>query len=626
MTKHRPDRRLFELLLEVASPALIITMVGSLVFFLVEVFYRGPHVLRLQFIMGLFTIATVLVSRISIQSGEDRAVLFASGLALATFATTSVIVEFQYQQWAWLEPVVIIALIATVMWVSNRLVWDCTLIGPRRDVSAMGLIEAIRQKSRLTHSRSKKSVTPHRDSFNLFQFLLGRNGANTTPGVWVFYLSMAAFAIFGLGQWFYRPSTNGFSVFFLFAVYLASGLGLLLVTSLLGLKRYANKRGATIPVAIAMNWLFVGTVFLIGFMLLSFLLPRPDLSNAMGDYLVLLNRQTKTSELAVGDDNDVPDDPMADPSEAGDPKPVRKNEDSPPGSDAPQTDGSRGDQQASDSSASSSGEKGESDDSNPSGETSDSDSQSEKDSKSDDSPSKKGDSESNEGQADESKNGDRPNDDPNDDPNDAPDGDPKDQADDAEQNKPEGERDRGQPQQAFQERTPPVVPPSESGRGLIYLIVAVGVGIMVAMYWNEILKFWRSIWGRKPNDQRASQKLETQKQSQKVKPFSVYKNPFASSVAHQMPAGELMDYSLAAMRAFADLHAIEATDDLTVEELINAITSGLIDGRPPSHFGRFAAAFNRTLYGNGEPSDAEMQSVQRVWQFMESNAASVAMS
>ena len=41
------------------SPALIMTLVGSLLFFLVEVFYQGQYEARLQFILAMFVMAGI---------------------------------------------------------------------------------------------------------------------------------------------------------------------------------------------------------------------------------------------------------------------------------------------------------------------------------------------------------------------------------------------------------------------------------------------------------------------------------------------------------------------------------------------------------------------------------------
>jgi len=140
------DKTFNRVLMEVVGPILIILMIGALVFFLIDIFYRGPHSARLGWVLGLFTIAAVLVSRISIDSGIERAALFGSALAAATFIVTVTLVDFEYGNFAFLEPVVVIAFIVIVMWCANRLTWDCTMIDDSRDVSSIGLTELVRRK------------------------------------------------------------------------------------------------------------------------------------------------------------------------------------------------------------------------------------------------------------------------------------------------------------------------------------------------------------------------------------------------------------------------------------------------------------------------------------------------
>ena len=67
------------------SPALIMALVGSLVYFLIEVLYVGDYQARLMYVFALFVFAAVLVSRISIENGSEYAALFALPLGLATF-------------------------------------------------------------------------------------------------------------------------------------------------------------------------------------------------------------------------------------------------------------------------------------------------------------------------------------------------------------------------------------------------------------------------------------------------------------------------------------------------------------------------------------------------------------
>ena len=48
------------------SPALVMALVGSLVFFLIEVLYVGDYTARLNYVFALFVFATVLIARIAI--------------------------------------------------------------------------------------------------------------------------------------------------------------------------------------------------------------------------------------------------------------------------------------------------------------------------------------------------------------------------------------------------------------------------------------------------------------------------------------------------------------------------------------------------------------------------------
>ncbi len=637
MAKYPDDRPLFSLLLQVASPALIIAMVASLIFFLIEIFYRGPHVIRLNSIMALFTIATVLISRISIEAGKERAAMFAAGLALATLATTSVVVEFEYQDLALLEPVVIIILIVIVMWVSNRLVWDCTLLGRTRDVSAMGLLEAIRQKlsPRLTppadQTESLKAKKFRKsESFSFFEFMLGRNGKNTTPGLWVFYLAIAAFPIFGVGQWFVNPNSSGFSIFFLFAVYLTSGLGLLMVTSLLGLKRYANKRGVSIPEPVAMNWLFVGTMFLIGLLLLISLLPRPDLSSRMNDYLVLLGSNEKTSELAIGGDNDLPEQAEEDQNAKAKLKPQAEPNNEPnneqrPSDDAPVADGDRGDQTDQKSSEKTDGGGGQKSDS----QSGDREKGNGNDAQTQQARQRDGD------QNDKGERENREKDDPGENADENASADAEKNRDDGEADKPQGEpkpndnpdqQRNGQPNE-FAKMQRPVAPPprlslqpdSNSFRWIFYSLVGLILATIAIMYHAELLRMWRQLFAvKRPRDEDETEDVSSgDRHLAPPKPFSSFTDPFVSGMARKVRPEKLMEYSINALRAWSNDHGIDVSQHSTIDDLVAAIERSL--GKSQSNLRSFAVTFNQTIYGDRAPNSPELQTVSDVWRFMKKN-------
>ena len=67
------------------SPALVMALVGSLVFFLIEVLYVGEYSTRLNYVFALFVFATVLIARIAIEMGSERAAMFSLPLGLLMF-------------------------------------------------------------------------------------------------------------------------------------------------------------------------------------------------------------------------------------------------------------------------------------------------------------------------------------------------------------------------------------------------------------------------------------------------------------------------------------------------------------------------------------------------------------
>ena len=65
-------------------------------------------------------------------------------------------------------------------------------------------------------------------------------------------------------------------VFLLVLVYVASGLGLLLTTSFLGLRRYLRQRRLEMPAAMAGVWIGAGCALIVATLALAAALPRPN--------------------------------------------------------------------------------------------------------------------------------------------------------------------------------------------------------------------------------------------------------------------------------------------------------------------------------------------------------------
>src|SRR5580658_2798294 len=81
MIPNKPQKTAADFMVIALSPALIMVLVGSICFFLIEVFYRGPMAGTERWVMFWFVIAIVAVSRIAIEQSPERAGLY--GLALA---------------------------------------------------------------------------------------------------------------------------------------------------------------------------------------------------------------------------------------------------------------------------------------------------------------------------------------------------------------------------------------------------------------------------------------------------------------------------------------------------------------------------------------------------------------
>src|SRR5437899_946987 len=81
----RPQKTLADYVAIAFSPLLIMALVGSLVFFLLEIVYVGRYEGSLQWILFFFVFGAVLVARISMEGeSASRAPLYGLALGLAT--------------------------------------------------------------------------------------------------------------------------------------------------------------------------------------------------------------------------------------------------------------------------------------------------------------------------------------------------------------------------------------------------------------------------------------------------------------------------------------------------------------------------------------------------------------
>ncbi len=293
MAKIRREKTLADYVVIALSPALIMTLVGSLAFFLLAVAYKGQFETRVQWVLFWFVMGAVLVARIAIEQEREQASLLGWILAGLTGLFVYKYVEPEAQIVAWV-------LLTVIWWCSWKLTWDCTLIDDGEDSSGEGLIEAaglvggkdgvqpqsaggaIAEGASRTKNQQQDDERPtgwHR----LLSDTSKRRRRPHAPGLWVVYFSLAALPLFGVGQLFIPAvqADRRSYAFLLLAVYVASALGLLLTTSFLGLRRYLRQRKLQMPVAMTATWIGMGTALAVALLLLALLIPRPQ-----GEYTI----------------------------------------------------------------------------------------------------------------------------------------------------------------------------------------------------------------------------------------------------------------------------------------------------------------------------------------------------
>jgi hypothetical protein len=302
MAAERESPSVADYVVTAIGPVLIMLMVGSLVFFLVEVLYAGKYSDRLLYTFFFFVMAAVLVARISIQYDAGRAAIYGIALAVVTYLALLAYVEYPkgwLNSWGWL---VNLGLMALIWWSAHKLTWDCTHIDEKMESSGRGLLSAAgldaddKQESEapVNHEpqasakpkKSKKAKGAKKGAHDsrlwgwIEKYKSHREAqrkSGHTPGVWVLYFALAALPLFALGQSLVDPDDDKRrrATFLQMAVYIASALGLLVTTSLLGVRRYLRQRKAKVPAAMTASWLGLGGLLIVVFLALGAFLPQP---------------------------------------------------------------------------------------------------------------------------------------------------------------------------------------------------------------------------------------------------------------------------------------------------------------------------------------------------------------
>jgi hypothetical protein len=294
----QPRKTLADYVVVAISPILIMLLVGSLVFFLIQVFYRGEMVQGVRFAMFWFVLAIVLITRIGIEFGKWQARLYGAALAAATW----ICLAYTHK-----SPVLGAILLAITWWCAHRLTVDCTLVPETSDDGGYGAFQnLVRGLGKQFAPTSPGPGLPPLSPLELLTAteLAWRRARKPArrPGRWVFYFSLAALPLFGIGQLALPqddPSARRMAFAFL-ALYLGAAFGLLITTSFLGLRRSLRQHSVEMPAGVARAWIKFGARLAVGVLLVSLILPRPGALHAIKELTYRIpHREHKASEHAL---------------------------------------------------------------------------------------------------------------------------------------------------------------------------------------------------------------------------------------------------------------------------------------------------------------------------------------
>ncbi len=317
MASRKTELTLADYVVLALSPALIMALVGSLVFFLLEILYAGSYSGRLQWILFFFVFGAVLIARVSMtQEIAGRAWLYGGILGGLVYLALLRYVEFANDSlaasfsWA-----INLGLMGLIWWCAHQITWDCTYVDESVGASGEGVLQAAGLESQGKAALPEPNGTeaePVKERSGLggwlarWQRYREQRKKKRTAGVWVIYFSLAALPLFGLGQALIPPDETARRqyTFWLMVSYVGSGLGLLLTTSFVGLRNYLRQKKLEMPLAMTGTWLTVGALLIALFLVVGAFLPRPSAEYPLIRFTPVGSQQRQASRVAPSDDSE----------------------------------------------------------------------------------------------------------------------------------------------------------------------------------------------------------------------------------------------------------------------------------------------------------------------------------
>ncbi|MEO8270128.1 MAG: DUF4129 domain-containing protein, partial [Aureliella sp.] len=584
------------------------------IFFLIVAFYRGQYDSRLMYIFGLYTVATVLIARIAIDSGRAYANAFSLPLAVVSIVAMLRFVTYNGPLGP-LSWIVNVALLAVAWYLADRITFDCTQISDRERSVQQGLLQSLGMlkpervvpRSELQTDAQAKPATNSK-----------RRARKHNPGVWVLYFALLAIPLFGLGQ-LAIPAADQRSRAFVFLIfYLACALSLLVLTSLVGMRRYLRQRGVAMPAEMSTQWMAIGVGSVMLLLLLCLALPLPGRSLGLVGLpsFIKIPKGLSTSRWGWGKEGTERNNGAASQSAPPASEPS-DNADAPAGDKAESKPGKPGDKQSSSPESRASAKPQLSDSANSS-----SQSQPEQSKQSEQQQSEQQQSEQQQSEQQQQSEHEHEQK-------------PKEQDREQQKNVEKQQQPAQQRQAREQQPEPKPAPKSKSNSSpswlanlpssfaelFKWLTLAVLAIIIVAYLvthpgdiarlWRELQAWWAKLWGGRSRDsEQPTDELAEAAASTSRRPFASFANPFAGQLGRWSPA-DIVVHSFAAFEAWAAERGRPRRGQETAAEFARQAARG--SPAVATHAQQAAQMLDQLMFAGWQPQLSDVQPLAELW-------------
>ncbi|MCU0711171.1 MAG: DUF4129 domain-containing protein [Pirellula sp.] len=285
----RPES--FDYFLAGLSPIFVIGMIGSLVYFLVCVLYRGSFPIRLMWILGLYTVASVLIARIAIEKSRSYSLGYMAALGAAMLVATPAYLNTG--SGSLVGGMLLVApLLVLIAVLADRITFDCTSMNEDVESNGIGLLQSL---GLIQADQYKQTRQLARSSTGELQKKRRHN-----PGVWILYFALGALPLFAMGQLIAVDAENRAFAWKMVFVYLFSSLSLLVLIALLSLRKYLRDRNVAMDAGLASRWIVYGVCSSLLLLILLFLVPLPSRSIFQLDLPFEITQQENLSSSRFG--------------------------------------------------------------------------------------------------------------------------------------------------------------------------------------------------------------------------------------------------------------------------------------------------------------------------------------